>query len=53
MPFVVMYWSRTGHGCLLEPLVVIPIPKASYLVVHIDDEDSPMLKQFRKILDCE
>jgi hypothetical protein len=38
---------------VLKPLVAIPIHEASCLVVHIDDEDSPMLKHFRKILDCE
>ncbi len=38
---------------VLEPLVAIPIPEAIRLVVHIDDEDSPVFKQSRKILDCE
>jgi hypothetical protein len=38
---------------VLEPLVVVPIPKATCLVVNIDDEDSPMERQPRKILDCE
>jgi hypothetical protein len=38
---------------VLEPLVVVPIPKATCLVVNIDDEDSPMERQLRRILDYE
>jgi hypothetical protein len=38
---------------VLEPLVVVPILKATCLVVNIDDEDSPMERQPRRILDCE
>jgi hypothetical protein len=29
---------------VLEPLVVVPIPKATCPLVNIDDEDSPMEK---------
>jgi len=36
---------------VLEPLVVVPIPKATCLVVNIDNEDLPMERQPRKILD--
>jgi len=38
---------------VLEPLVIVPIPKASCPFVHIDDEDSPMFRQFKENLDCE
>jgi hypothetical protein len=29
---------------VIESMVAIPIPEATCPVVHIDDEDSPMLK---------
>jgi hypothetical protein len=38
---------------VLEPLVIVPIPKATRLIVNIDDEDSPMARQPGRILDCE
>jgi hypothetical protein len=36
---------------VLEPLVVVPIPEATHPVVNIDDENSQMEKQPRRILD--
>ncbi len=38
---------------VLEPIVVVPIPKVTCPVVNIDDEDSPMERGPRRILDCE
>jgi hypothetical protein len=41
-PSTSCFGFRIGHGCLhevLEPLVAIPIPKATRVVVNIDDED--------------
>jgi hypothetical protein len=38
---------------VLEPLVVVHIPKATCPVVSIDDEDSLMERRPRRILDCE
>jgi hypothetical protein len=38
---------------VLEPIVVVQIPKATCPIVNIDDEDSPMERRPRRILDCE
>jgi hypothetical protein len=38
---------------VLEPLVVVPIPEVTRLVVNIDDEYSTVERRPKKILDCE
>jgi hypothetical protein len=37
----------------LKTLVAIPIPETTHPVVNIDDEDSLMERQPKRILDCE
>jgi hypothetical protein len=38
---------------VFEPLVVVSILEATHLVVNIDDENSPVDKQPKRLLDCE
>jgi hypothetical protein len=38
---------------VLEPLVVVLIPEMTHPFVNIDDEDSQMGRQSKKILDYE
>jgi hypothetical protein len=38
---------------VLEPLVIVSNPKATHLVVNIDDENSLMERWPKRILDCE
>jgi hypothetical protein len=38
---------------VLEPLVAIPILETNHLVFHINVENSLLLKQFMRNLDCE
>jgi hypothetical protein len=54
MPFTIMFWLWMNvFTKVLEPLVVVSNPKATHLVVNIDDENSLMERWPKRILGCE
>jgi hypothetical protein len=38
---------------VFKPLIIVSIPEVTHLVVNIDDENSPVDRQPKRLLDCE